>query len=145
MSLSSSSKKCKKSGPALLNTVALFGQPATRGMDVTANIGTSTSRARSPLVMWRSAEGLAPPCYLLLSSSKDCSHHAGAAPSVQHCDNPQGFFLRRVGNQVFTHHDEAQRAGSEVRALVAGAGERNKGIQLFPQSAVRQRQDCSPQ
>jgi hypothetical protein len=47
---------------------------------------------------------------------------------VQHCDNPQGLFLRRVGNQVFTHHDEVQRAGSEVRALVADAGERNKGI-----------------
>jgi len=40
-----SRKKCKKSGRTLPNTVTLLGQPATRGIDLTANIRTSTSPA----------------------------------------------------------------------------------------------------
>jgi len=39
---------------------------------------------------------------LLLSASEYRGHHARAAPSVHDSHNPQGLFLWRVGNQVFT-------------------------------------------
>ena len=42
-------------------------------------------------------------------------------------DNPQGLFLRRVGNQIFSHHDEAQGPSGKVRALVAHIGKRHQG------------------
>lgn len=44
----------------------------------------------------------------LLPASEDHGHHARAAASVYHCDNPQRFLLRRVGNQIFAHQNEAQ-------------------------------------
>ena len=41
------------------------------------------------------------------------------------CDNPEGLFFRRVGNQVFTDKNEAERPRSEVRTLVALIGKWN--------------------
>ena len=45
----------------------------------------------------------------LFSVSKDCGHDARAAASVHHGDDPEGLFIRRVGNEIFTNDDEAQR------------------------------------
>ena len=42
-------------------------------------------------------------------------------------DNPEGLFFRRLGNQVFTHQNEPERPGGEIRALVALIGKRNHG------------------
>ncbi len=58
----------------------------------------------------------------------------GAAACVHHGDNPQGFFLGCVGNQVFTHKNEPQGARAEVRAPVALMGKRYKpakGVKNF--------------
>jgi hypothetical protein len=56
---------------------------------------------------------------VLLPVSKDCGDGARAATSMQHCDNPQGLFIRRIGDQVFTNNDEAQGARCQVWAFVA--------------------------
>jgi len=58
---------------------------------------------------------------------KDRGHHAGVAPPVHHGDDPKGLFLRRVGDQIFTHRNEAQGPSGEVGAFVAGSGGRDKG------------------
>jgi len=67
-------------------------------------------------------------CRELLSASEDGGHDARAAPCVYDSDNPQRLFLRRVGDQVLTYQNEAQRARGEVLASVAGTGERYKII-----------------
>lgn len=38
---------------------------------------------------------------------------------MQHGDGPKGLFLRRVGNQIFTHRNEAQGPSGKVGASVA--------------------------
>ena len=63
--------------------------------------------------------------YKLLSASENCGHQPGATPCVHDGDNPEGPFLRRVGNQVFTYQNEAQRSRGEVRASVALTGKWN--------------------
>lgn len=45
---------------------------------------------------------------------------------MHHGDDPQGPFIRRIGNQVFTCQSEAQRPRSKVRAFVALMGKRHK-------------------
>ena len=68
-------------------------------------------------------------------ASEDCGHHAGVAPSVHHGDNPQRLFFRRVGNQIFTHRNEAEGPSGEVGALVADIGKmeprRDHGVKDF--------------
>ena len=58
----------------------------------------------------------------LLPASQDRGHDPRAAPPVHHRDDPQGLFFRRVGNQIFTHRNEAQGPSGEVRAFVALTG-----------------------
>ena len=41
-------------------------------------------------------------------------------------DNPEGLFVRRVGNQVFAYQNEAHGPRSEVRAFVALIGKWNQ-------------------
>jgi hypothetical protein len=45
--------------------------------------------------------------FILFPTAQDRRHHAGIAPSVHHGNNPKGLFFRRVGNQIFTHRNEA--------------------------------------
>ena len=84
----------------------------------------------------RNAANLTPQRHALriLPTSQDCGHDAGVAARVHHRDNPQGFFLGCVGNQVFTHQNEPQGARGEVRAAVALMGksyEPAKGVKNF--------------
>ena len=51
----------------------------------------------------------------LFSFSQNRGHHARVAASVQYRDNPQGLFVRRIGDQVFTYDGEPQ--GREVRSV----------------------------
>jgi hypothetical protein len=46
--------------------------------------------------------------------------------SVYHCDNPQGLFVRRIGNQIFVNDDKSQRARGQVRASMALMRERHQ-------------------
>src|SRR6266852_2027340 len=61
-----------------------------------------------------------------LSASEDCGHDAGIPTSVQHSNHPQGFFIGRVGNEVFTYKSEPQGPRTEVRALMALMWKRHK-------------------
>jgi hypothetical protein len=45
---------------------------------------------------------------------------------VYNRDNPQGLFVRRVGNQIVADQKEPQRPGTEVRASVALMGKSQK-------------------
>jgi hypothetical protein len=63
-----------------------------------------------------------------LSASENSRHHARAASSVHHRDNPQRFSVGHVGNHIFVHRGKAQRARSQVRAFVALVRERDKGV-----------------
>jgi hypothetical protein len=64
--------------------------------------------------------------FSLLPASEDRGYGARAAPSVHYRDNPQGLFLRCVGDQVFTYKNEAQRPRTEIRASVAPMGKNHK-------------------
>ncbi len=44
----------------------------------------------------------------LAAASEDCGDRAGVTASMHHRDDPQGLFVRRVGDQIFMHQDEAQ-------------------------------------
>ena len=43
-------------------------------------------------------------------ASQNRGHNAGTAPSVHYRHNPQGLFIRRIGDQVFMYQNEAQRS-----------------------------------
>src|ERR1017187_3568759 len=60
-----------------------------------AEVGTA-----APSAVRKTAEGLFP-------ASQNCGHHAGAAASVDHGDNPQRFLVRRVGNEIAPRLREA--------------------------------------
>jgi hypothetical protein len=44
-----------------------------------------------------------------LSAPQDRGHDARAAASVHHCDNPQRFLIRRIGNKVIAYAMESKR------------------------------------
>ena len=67
----------------------------------------------------------------LFPASEASGHDAGAATTVNDGYNPQRFFLGRIGNQIITYLNEAQRPGGEVGASVALTGERHKVIESF--------------
>ena len=58
---------------------------------------------------------------------------------MQNCDNPQGLFVGRVGNQVFANQKKPQRQMGEVRSFVTLTWKRHcpgNGRQDFRDHAV---------
>lgn len=64
----------------------------------------------------------APCAESLLPAPQDRGYDTGISPPVHHGDNPKRLFFRGVGNQIFTHQNEAQRSSCEVRTSMARLG-----------------------
>ena len=47
---------------------------------------------------------------VILFTNADRGDHARTAASVEHCHNPQGLFVGRESDHIFTHQLEPQRA-----------------------------------
>jgi len=62
----------------------------------------------------------------LFSASQNCRHDSRIAASVHGGENPQWFFLRRVGDQIIADQSEPQGPRGEVRTFMAPVG---KGYQ----------------
>src|SRR6516162_2344102 len=62
---------------------------------------------------------------------------------MHHGDNPQGFFIRRVGYQIVPDSNEAQRTGGKVWACVASIWKCNKaansGVDFFKHTSSSKR------
>ena len=67
---------------------------------------------------------------LFLSASENCGHHARAAPSVHHCDNPKRPLIGSVGDQVIPDQFEAKRAAREFRSEKATMRELSRQFEL---------------
>src|SRR6266702_4280393 len=72
-----------------------------------------------------------------LPASQDRGHDTRTAASVHDRDNPQGLFLRSVGNQVFAHKSEPQRPRTEVGASVARPLCAARSVSFFSTSGVK--------
>ena len=68
------------------------------------------------------------PGLLALAASENCGHDAGAAPPAHESHNPQGLFVRGVGNEEFSHDNETQRTACEVGAPVTLLRKSDKGL-----------------
>src|SRR5208283_1216691 len=58
---------------------------------------------------------------------KTGGHQPRAASSMQNCDNPQGIFVRRVGDQVLANQKKPKGPLGEVRTFVALSWKRRCG------------------